>query len=545
MAGVPGDNVDEPRRAEGHILGRYALHGEIASGGMATVYLGRLLGPVGFSRIVAIKRLHAQFAKDPEFAALFFDEARLVARIRHPNVIPTVDVVASRDELFLVMEYVEGESLARLLRTVIARDEQLPLPIVSAILTGVLHGLHAAHEARDERGASLEIVHRDVSPQNVLLGRDGVPRLLDFGVAKALGRSHTTQGGQLKGKLGYMSPEQLLGRTVTRQADIFAAGVVLWELVARQRLFTGESEGAIIQQVLYSNPPPLSGQRPDLPEPLLRVVERSLARAPEDRFASAREMADALEGCVTPATVSQSSRWVEQVAQSSFVEQAERVARMEAGRPSGRGRISAPGTTSATQPAPGSLAGHPQTPGVPPVEELSTRRAPEARLPRPTDSQVSGVSVRGPQDVAQRSRKGALPLATLLIVPIAVAIGFVIAQAKTRSTEGEPSSGAAGAHAAGRASSEPSPSSSALAPTTSTALTAPTGTDPAPPPPLPSRASVEPPPQAPPLASVPRQGAPPAPVLSSAAPPHRPRPAPAGSAASSKPPPQGDILDDR
>jgi serine/threonine protein kinase len=543
MAGVPGDNVDEPTSAGGHILGRYALHGEIASGGMATVYLGRLIGPVGFSRIVAIKRLHAQFAKDPEFAALFFDEARLVARIRHPNVIPTVDVVASRDELFLVMEYVEGESLARLLRTVIARDEQLPLPIVSAILTGVLHGLHAAHEARDERGASLEIVHRDVSPQNVLLGRDGVPRLLDFGVAKALGRSHTTQGGQLKGKLGYMSPEQLLGRTVTRQADIFAAGVVLWELVARQRLFTGESEGAIIQQVLYSNPPRLSGQRPDVPEPLLRVVERSLARAPEDRFASAREMADALEGCVTPATVSQSSRWVEQVASSSFVEQAERVARMEAGRPSGRGRISAPGTTSATQPAPGSLAGHVQSHGVPPVDELSTRRAPEPRLPRPTDSQVSGVSVRGPQDVAPRSRKGALPLATLLIVPIAVAIGFVIAQAKTRSTDGEPSSGAAGAHVAGRASSEPSPSSSALAPITSTAPTAPTATEPAPRP-LPSRAAVEPPPQTPPLSSVPRQVAPPAPVLSSAAPPHRARPAPAGSAAASKPPP-GDILDDR
>ena len=198
------------------IVGRYALYAEIAAGGMATVHFGRLLGPVGFSRTVAIKRLHPQFAKDPEFVSMFLDEARLAARIRHPNVVPTLDVVATDGELFLVMDYVPGESIARLSRVLRERQETLPIRILSATIAGVLHGLHATHEAKDERGHPLGIVHRDVSPQNVLVGTDGVPRVLDFGVAKAAGRVQTTREGQIKGKLSYMPPEQL-GAAVSRQ----------------------------------------------------------------------------------------------------------------------------------------------------------------------------------------------------------------------------------------------------------------------------------------------------------------------------------------
>src|ERR1700693_1635729 len=145
---------------------------------MATVHFGRLLGPVGFSRTVAIKRLHPQFAKDPEFVAMFLDEARLAARIAHPNVVPTLDVVAQGDELLLVMEYVRGSALSRLLRTLTQRGGGMPPRIVASILAGVLRGLHAAHEAKNEIGEALEIVHRDVSPQNVLVGTDGIPRVL-------------------------------------------------------------------------------------------------------------------------------------------------------------------------------------------------------------------------------------------------------------------------------------------------------------------------------------------------------------------------------
>ncbi len=141
-------------------IGRYALHREIAAGGMATVHIGRLLGQVGFSRTVAIRRLHPQFAKDPEFVAMFLDEARLAARIQHPNVVSTLDVVSEEDELFLVMDFIQGESLSRAVKLVGARGERLPLPIAGAILVGTLNGLHAAHEARDERGAPLNVVHR-------------------------------------------------------------------------------------------------------------------------------------------------------------------------------------------------------------------------------------------------------------------------------------------------------------------------------------------------------------------------------------------------
>src|SRR5437660_4078678 len=143
-------------------VGRYAMHGEISSGGMATVYFGKLVGPVGFSRAVAIKRLHPHLAKDPEFVAMFLDEARLAARIRHPNVVPTLDVVALQGEIFLVMEYVQGESLSRLMRMAREARARMPPEIAAALLVQVLHGLHAAHEAKDERGAPLGLVHRDV-----------------------------------------------------------------------------------------------------------------------------------------------------------------------------------------------------------------------------------------------------------------------------------------------------------------------------------------------------------------------------------------------
>jgi serine/threonine-protein kinase len=189
--------VDRSPTAPLKILGRYAVYGEIASGGMATVHLGRLQGPAGFSRTVAIKRLHPQRARDPEFVAMMLDEARLAAGIRHPNVVSTLDVVASDGELFLVMDYVEGESLARLLKQSRAIGERVPLPIVSSIVTGMLWGLHAAHETKADDGTPLDIVHRDVSPQNVLVGIDGVARVVDFGVAKASRRVQGTESGQL------------------------------------------------------------------------------------------------------------------------------------------------------------------------------------------------------------------------------------------------------------------------------------------------------------------------------------------------------------
>ncbi|HEY6458566.1 MAG TPA: serine/threonine-protein kinase, partial [Polyangiaceae bacterium] len=261
-------------------IGRYALYGAIASGGMATVHFGRLLGAGGFSRTVAVKRLHEHFARDPQFVMMFMDEARLASRIRHPNVVPTLDVVSAGDELFLVMEYVEGESLARLLKAATRRGERIPLAIACSIAAGLLHGLHAAHEARDERGAPLGIVHRDISPQNVLVGSDGVARILDFGVAKAAGSQQTTREGQLKGKLTYMAPELFGGARPQRAIDIYAAAVVLWEAIVGRHLFAGETDADTVGRILASRVDPASKHVAAVPPELDAVILRGLRADP-------------------------------------------------------------------------------------------------------------------------------------------------------------------------------------------------------------------------------------------------------------------------
>ncbi len=278
------------------IVGRYALFDAIASGGMASVHLGRLMGPVGFSRTVAIKRLHETFATDPEFVAMFMDEARLAARIRHPNVVPTLDVVALERELLLVMEYVSGESLSLLLKRARTEKRPTPIPVVVDILIDTLSGLHAAHEATNEKGEPLDIVHRDVSPQNILVGTDGVARLLDFGVAKAVGRMHETRAGQVKGKIRYMAPEQITGKGVTRTADIYAASIVLWEAVTGKRLFTGDTDAEVMFRVLEGKVDPPSRHRPDVPRALDEIILRGLSPKPSDRFATAQENGDGPRG---------------------------------------------------------------------------------------------------------------------------------------------------------------------------------------------------------------------------------------------------------
>ncbi len=323
ILGMLGGVVKSSRRE----IGRYVLFGEIASGGMATVHLGGLLGPAGFSRTVAIKQLHPQFAKDADFTAMFSDEARLAARIVHPNVVPMLDVVSLEGELFLVMEYVEGEPLARLLRLADERGERIPVRITAAIASGMLHGLHAAHEAVSDRGEPLGIIHRDVSPHNVLVGSDGVPRLLDFGIAKAAGRLHTTREGQLKGKLPYMAPEQIRG-TPSPLSDVYSAGVVLWETLAGRRLFKGD-EAQVLAAVLGDVVEPPSRHAQEVTAALDQLVLRAVDREPSRRFSSAREMALALEASTALASASEVRVWLEQLAAPSLAERRRCVAEIQ------------------------------------------------------------------------------------------------------------------------------------------------------------------------------------------------------------------------
>jgi eukaryotic-like serine/threonine-protein kinase len=295
------------------LVGRYAIFDQIAAGGMARVHLARFTGQEGFSLVVAVKRMHPHLLENADFKAMFLDEARLAARIRHPNVVPILDVIATSDELLIVMEYVHGVSVHALMRLSVKAKASIPRPVVFAILTNALHGLHAAHEARDQQGELLGLVHRDVSPQNVLVGVDGVARVLDFGVAKAVRANQDTDPGMLKGKHSYMAPELIEGGMATRQSDVFSAATLFWELLTGRKLFHG-TEQERLEAILMGNYPSPKKYARDLPPEIERIALRGIAPKPADRYASALEMAIDLETHAAPATARVVGEWVSRLA---------------------------------------------------------------------------------------------------------------------------------------------------------------------------------------------------------------------------------------
>jgi serine/threonine-protein kinase len=302
---------------------------------MATVHLGR---DRETARVVAIKRLHPHLASDPEFVKMFLDEARVAAHISHPNVIHTLDTVVADDEVLLVMDYVPGESLARLVR---GRKPPSYRATV-AIVRDVLFGLHAAHEAADESGWPLAIVHRDVSPENVLVGTDGIARLLDFGVAKAVGRGQrTTEPGELKGKLAFMAPEVLESGTVSPRTDIYAMGVVLWELVTGKRMLRDETPGVVVKRILGGEIPELmsvalaktarklSDAAMIALENLSEIILRAVSADPEERYPSADAMANDVARALEPAAPQDIGAWVMRIAHDMLASRAQVVADLE------------------------------------------------------------------------------------------------------------------------------------------------------------------------------------------------------------------------
>jgi serine/threonine protein kinase len=263
---------------------------------MATVYLARLSGAGGFQRFVGIKRLHPHLAREPEFIEMFLEEARLAARIHHPNVVPILEIGTSDQGYYIVMEYVEGDTLANLIARAVQRGDRLPVRVAVRVMADVLAGLHAAHELADDGGKPLGIVHRDVSPQNILIGIDGSARLTDFGVARATSKLSTTRTGQLKGKLAYMAPEQARGaKDIDRRADVFAAGVVMWEALEGRRLFKGDGEADTMNKVLYEPIPPLEDTVRTVPGEIEIALDKALERERMQRFPTAAAFAEALE----------------------------------------------------------------------------------------------------------------------------------------------------------------------------------------------------------------------------------------------------------
>ncbi|MBX7081731.1 MAG: protein kinase, partial [Nannocystaceae bacterium] len=268
-------------------MGRYELIGRLATGGMAELYVARHSGLSGFERTVVIKRVLPHLTEDPEFITMFLDEARIAASLDHPNIAQVTDIDHVRGEYFLAMEYVHGRNLREVLRHA---PEGLPLGLALVVLIGVCAGLHHAHEALGNDGRPLGLVHRDVSPSNVMVAYSGAIKLTDFGIAKAAARTSKTLAGRIKGKIGYMSPEQCRGEEVDRRSDIFSLGIVAYEVLTGARAFHAPNEFAAMARTARGDYIPPQQLRPELPGALVRIVERALATDPDARYPTALHM---------------------------------------------------------------------------------------------------------------------------------------------------------------------------------------------------------------------------------------------------------------
>jgi serine/threonine protein kinase len=297
MSAMEVSNV--PSAAEANILDKYRLIAELGHGGMAEVFLAVASGPAGFNKLVVIKQIRAELADDPEFLNMFLDEARLAARLSHPNVVQTNEVGHIGNRYFIAMEYLDGQPLNRILQRLRRDSDTMPIAMHVRILIDVLAGLHHAHELADYDGTPLEVVHRDVSPHNVFVTYEGQIKVVDFGIAKAMNSSSETRAGIIKGKVAYMSPEQARGDRVDRRADIFAVGVMLWEALTGQRLWKGLTDVAMLHKIIKGDIPSPRTIRGDVSERMEAICMKALAPNREERYESAADFQSALEELMT------------------------------------------------------------------------------------------------------------------------------------------------------------------------------------------------------------------------------------------------------
>jgi hypothetical protein len=306
------------------IFGKYVLRARIASGGMGEIFLATLDGAAGFRKLVVVKRLLPHIAEDPRFVAMFLDEARLAARLAHPHVCTIYELGEVSGRYFIAMEYLEGVTLHELVHSAALQTQPLAMGVVAAVMQGICEGLHHAHELRHADGRIAGVVHRDVSPSNLFVLAQGLPKVLDFGIAKSRDRLVRTTTGTVRGKYAYMSPEQIAGEAVDRRSDVFAAGVVLHEALTGRPLFERETDFLIYKAILQDPIPRVGALRDDVPEAVSDVVARALARRPEERFASARELGEALAAAVAPFGGAASAQTVAVVVEGACAAELER-----------------------------------------------------------------------------------------------------------------------------------------------------------------------------------------------------------------------------
>jgi serine/threonine protein kinase len=273
------------------LFGKYCLLERLSVGGMAEVFRAKPLNSPSTDRFLALKRILPHLAEDEEFIKMFVDEAKLCVHLRHPNIVHIFELGKFQSSSYILMEYIPGQDLLALQKRL--RQRRLIMSVAQAcyVVMELAKGLDYAHKATDDYGRPLNIIHRDVSPQNVLISYGGQVKLIDFGVAKAAVQSTKTQVGVLKGKFGYMSPEQIRGEAIDQRSDIFAAGTVLWELLTNRRLFTGDNEFEIFQKVRDANVDPPSAKNPQIPPEVDRIVMKALTAHPEQRYSYCADLA--------------------------------------------------------------------------------------------------------------------------------------------------------------------------------------------------------------------------------------------------------------
>lgn len=311
---------------QGKNLGKYRPIAELGRGGMAVVYLAAAEGPRGFSKLVVVKELKEELAGDADFTGMFVDEARIAARLNHPNIVQTYEVVEEEgDTFFLIMEYLEGQAFSAV-RTRLAKLGELTRDHQIRVIVDMLEGLHYAHELSDYEGHPMDMVHRDVSPHNVFVTYTGEVKLVDFGIAKASDSSSHTKTGVIKGKISYMAPEQAFALKVDRRADIFSAGVILWEALTSKRLWKGMPDAAIIHHLSTGTIPKVTEVVADLPPSLVAICEKALAPNPEQRYATALQMKRDLDVYLDTLLVRPTARDFGAVVSQAFAAERARIA---------------------------------------------------------------------------------------------------------------------------------------------------------------------------------------------------------------------------